>query len=334
MKSAKDRLTDEAVDLAIKFAEEHADDAWKAVGRMWPHLNDDQQAQLRADMDEVMAAIRTTTVAVANASAVSRSRKRRKAVLQPSTTAVIAGRLVQLLREGGQLTAKELAEKVGTTTNDDDFQRAIHIAIGDGLISALTAQDDGNKEPIHENDELSVPTADSILQSHPLVRMTGQVERFQKQLVDKVCEMGAATLVELRESLPVEESSGGNTDVAFEAALAEVLTRGLIEWVPQCEKLGPSSLFHRRPPLWHPTEPSLYAIPKDKVEREWVTPLGASWAAAQMEKALAVLRTDVANARRASSASDALDAAAGGRGTQQSNVTSETTEVSEQESPD
>jgi hypothetical protein len=65
--------------------------------------------------------------------------------------------------------------------------------------------------------------------------------------------------------------------------------------IPPRSRLDPRRA--RRPWLRHPTEPSLYAIPKDKVEREWVTPLGASRAAIRMEIALAVLRTDLAYAR-------------------------------------
>ena len=126
-------------------------------------------------------------------------------MLHPSTTAVIASDLLQTLRESGQLSAKKLADKVGSTVPDDSFRRALHLAVADGLIIAPDIQDRGPKEPIHDDDELSARTADLILQSHPLVRASGQVDEFRSRVVEKVYEMGAATLDELREGLDVDD---------------------------------------------------------------------------------------------------------------------------------
>ena len=56
------------------------------------------------------------------------------------------------------------------------------------------------------------------------------------------------------------------------------------------------------PPLGKLAEPSLYAMPRDKAEREWKPPGGPSEAARRMQDAMSVFRADLAAFRRTSAA--------------------------------
>jgi hypothetical protein len=224
----------------------------KGAGSLLDSLTDEQRQRLQREVTELSAAIKTTTVALAAQHANKEAQERRTVVLHPPTIAVIACTVVQELRDSGRLTAEQLAKHVGTAVEDVDFEEALNVAIADGRIiaPALTERDEQGAL-IRNDDELLARTAAIILEPHPLVRATGQVNDFRLRIVEAIYEVGAATLNELRAALGVGDTASADMDVAFEAGLEEALAQGLIEWVGR------------------PSKPSLYTVPRDKMENLW-----------------------------------------------------------------
>ncbi len=124
---------------------------------------------------------------------------------------------------------------MGSAPRDDDFRRALQLAVADGLIFAPDIMKRDRTEPIREDDKLRARTAELILQSHSLVRTSGHVDDFRSRATEKVYRAGAITMEELREALKVDRSDSQETALAFDAGVADALEQGLIEWVPQTE---------------------------------------------------------------------------------------------------
>jgi hypothetical protein len=201
---------------------------------------------------ELSAAIKTTTVALAAQHANKKAQERRTLVLHPPPISVIARRVVQELRDGGRLTAEQLAERLGTVVGDVDFGQAVTVAASDGrIIVRVLKGTDEQKALVRKDDELLARTAAIILEPHPLVRASGQMDDIEMRIVEATHEVGAATVDELRAAVGVGDTESLDVDVAFEAGLEEALAQGLIEWVGR------------------PGKAALYTVPRNKMENLW-----------------------------------------------------------------
>ena len=220
---------------AMYAAKAGAAAALKIAQRRLESLTPDERARLRAEVTELSDAVKATVVALAAGRSQKVMRQRREAVLHPHPTAIIARTFVRILREEGPVTVAALAKRAGTAPDNAEFKQALQLATDDRLIAV-------------ECQRLMARTAESILEPHPLVRATGLVEELEGRIKQTVRQLGVVTLNELRAALDMGNAAGADAMVAFEAALAQVLADGGVEWTGL------------------PEDPSLYAPPKEEIE--------------------------------------------------------------------